>query len=112
MLFYRYDSYLWNTDFLGNVNIKIVLTTFDMIRETPKGYWIDDNIREKWVSKTAKKRYAYPSKEEAMKSFLARKKRQSITLKTQVKVAKASLKEGREMLGKGLFDQPKKLIEV
>ena len=79
--YYDYDSY-------GN-GVQVALQTLYLIKETPKGYWISENAfyqekyklssiydKPKWVSKTAKKRYAYPTKLEALNSYKWRKKRQ------------------------------------
>ena len=45
-----------------------------VVAETPKGYWIGWNgVKEKWVSKHSKKRYAHPTKEEAMAAYRHRK---------------------------------------
>ena len=82
---YRYDDVSYES------GPKIILSTFKVIKETPCGWWIiqqwgdwctpDEDKR--WVSKIARKRYAYPTKEEAMISFTARKTRQLSFLKAQ-----------------------------
>lgn len=71
--FYRYE-YPYSF-----CNAHLILLEFDLIKETPKGYWIntDDqysfgSISKKWVSKTATKRYAYPTKKEAMENLFHR----------------------------------------
>lgn len=47
-------------------------------KETSKGYWIKSEFDyiefKKWVSKTAKSRFAYPTEQEAMNNFIARTK--------------------------------------
>lgn len=72
---YRY----WNA---GNT---VYLDSDPVIRETPKGFWIKDpddhnwvgrEQKERWVSNYTKKRFAYPTKEEAWLSFIRRKERQ------------------------------------
>lgn len=53
---------------------KLCFEEYNIIKETEKGFWIHvpgDN--RKWVSKTAKKRFAYPTKEEAIIAFKHRK---------------------------------------
>lgn len=86
MKFYRYEARIYaEHDHDGElisprIRIpKIELTTFNLHKETPKGYWIgwghpDNGLRShsRWVSKTAKKRYAYPTKEEAMTNYIKR----------------------------------------
>lgn len=86
MNFYRYEaveyaSMDWDGEYSHSKfpNPKLELRTFDLIKETPKGYWIGYkgffNSKFKWVSKTSKKRYAYPSKVEALDGYISRTKR-------------------------------------
>jgi len=77
---------------------------FYLVKETPKGYWIssyrnyDKNVHltflgdyPRWVSKTSRKRYAYPTREEALEGFKARKRRQIAILKNRLEQAQAAL---------------------
>lgn len=78
MKFYRYesDSYYSGGDedgYGGMFFHRIVLKEFDLEKETPKGYWIRGFMTRKWVSKTHRKRFAFPSKLEAIQSFIIRK---------------------------------------
>lgn len=57
---------------------------FKVLRETPCGYWILDDRKEKWVSNYSRKRFCYPTKEEAWHNFKCRKKRQLKLLRGQV----------------------------
>jgi len=50
--------------------------TFPLVRETRCGYWINVWGDDKWVSKTSRKRYAYPTEKLALESYIARKKSQ------------------------------------
>lgn len=62
---YRYEGY--SEYFLANpYKIKIM-------KETPKGYWVHEEPHRRWVSKTGRKRYAYPTKELALENYIARK---------------------------------------
>src|SRR3954471_1481851 len=81
----------------------LILRLLYLVKETPKGYWIamgDPNrlhvAFKKWVSKTAKKRYAYPTEEEALNSFILKKKRQIKILKYMLARAQADLSIGIE----------------
>jgi hypothetical protein len=59
-------------------NPRLELRTYILIKETEKGYWIgykNFSSWKKWISKTSKRRYAYPTKQEAMKNFITRTKR-------------------------------------
>ena len=100
MKFYRYDmitttsmSNGYDDGYYGN-NLSLQLRsightdlyfdTYVLHKETPKGYWIklggDPNHpslsgKPLWISKTSVKRYAYPTKKEALFAFIKRKKR-------------------------------------
>jgi hypothetical protein len=83
-----------------------------LVRETPCGYWISPNRhyneqdedkwfmaftdRKRWVSKTSIKRYAYPTKQEAMANFKARKRRQIDILEYRLNRAKIALQRACE----------------
>jgi hypothetical protein len=80
MEFFRYTD---SQDAYGYTHIELSL--YVLFRETPCGYWIipkwanSDHTKEKykrWISKDSKKRFAYPTKEEALQSFKFRKQRQ------------------------------------
>lgn len=90
---YRYEGYSQG----GIVEVyHVSCVTYNIIRTTPKGWWIQGDT---WVSNSAKKRYAYPSKEEALASFKKRKERQIKILEAQIKMAKGCLQtaiEGKE----------------
>lgn len=88
-------------------NPKVVLREFNLWKETPKGYWIGyghSNWTGKmkgfghWVSKTAKKRYAYPTKDEALNNFIKRNERRVKILSRQVTVCKMAIAEATRML--------------
>lgn len=74
---------------------------FDLFKETPKGYWIGygnvapGNLRSdaRWVSKTSKKRYAYPTEKEALNYFIKKSERQISILKRQIWSCEISLRE-------------------
>lgn len=104
--FYRYEDLLEGWNYLFNIpKVKIVEYTYSLIKETPKGYWITNNsllfkninFGKRWISKTAKKRYAYPTKEEAINGFIARKNRQVTILSRKLEQAKQALNETKKM---------------
>ena len=83
MKLYRYHDTLYTT------GTKVHLYEYNVVAETPKGYWIGMfGAKDKWVSKTCKKRFAYPTKDEAWDSFQARKTRQIEILEHQITRAK------------------------
>lgn len=71
---------------------------FPVIRETDKTYVIKtfgalNGKPDKFVRKTGKKLFAYPTEAAALKSFIARKDRQLIILQTQLDNARAARRE-------------------
>lgn len=62
------------------------LYSFDMLKETPCGYWIMYKGKKKWTSKTAKGRFAWPCLEEAMIEFISRTMKYKRHLESQLKM--------------------------
>lgn len=51
----------------------VILLTYQVIKETKKGYWFNlHGVKKKWTSKSAKRRYAHTTKIEALESFITR----------------------------------------
>jgi len=113
MEFYRYIDRQYSDGYddnhlssLFSSNLKVELMTFNLHKETPKGYWIgyghitEGGLRStsRWVAKYGKKRYAYPTKKEALRSFRARKKQQVRILGNQLRTAKMALLDAESML--------------
>ena len=95
MKFYRYiiNQYAlgYNDDYpsSGYVGTKLELQEYSLVKETPKGYWIsygdsDFHGFQKWVSKTSRKRFAYPTEKEALNNFIIRTTRRAEILRTQL----------------------------
>lgn len=85
---YRYEQWLF-TDGI----VKIRCDSFPILRKTRCGVWLDLGFGEKrFVLSNAKKRWACPTKGEAMESFKARKLRQIKILDGQLKRSKEALK--------------------
>jgi hypothetical protein len=86
-IFYRYDQ----IDYEYETALRE--STFSLIKETRCGWWILQThvlgeyaaiCTKRWVSKTACKRFAYPTKKEALVNFIARKRRQISMLNYQL----------------------------
>lgn len=106
MKFYRYEAVQYaSLDYDGDYvspripSPRIELREFDLVKETLKGYWIDCIFKQKWISKTAVKRYAYPTKQEALTNFIRRIERHIEILSYQVDFLKYALQEAK---GNGL----------
>jgi len=81
MKFYRYEAIQYaEHDIDGELvspkipNPTIELREYDILKETLKGYWIGHKefpeLSKRWVSKTSKKKFAYPTKDEALINFI------------------------------------------
>jgi hypothetical protein len=103
MKFYRYEVVEYaQKDYDGEYmnptfpNPCLELREYDLIGETPKGYWVgytmgSSFIPKKWVSKTSKKRFAYPTTEEALTNFIKRTEKRMNILDWQLQVCKISI---------------------
>lgn len=116
MKFYRYiirtyasmhdDDYHSHMSMKFNYsNTKLELEEFDLIKETPKGYWIglylnpyyDDPFWKKWIPKESKKRFAYPTKEEALENYIKRTESRIKILKSQIMESETGLRRAKEL---------------
>jgi hypothetical protein len=86
MNLYRYYDHWTGTD-----RVDVYLHSFYVYKETPNGWWINDYGKKRWVSKTSRKKFAYPTIEQAKESFKYRKERQMKILDSQIKKARLAL---------------------
>lgn len=78
-IYYRYS------EFRTSESMSLHLETFEVLKYTQRGVWLDYyGGGKKFVLNEARKRFACPTKEEALESFRARKKRQIKILKAQL----------------------------
>ena len=95
MEFYRYYDVSNGEDIIIT---NIILVKFYLIKKTPKGYWISSEFQKKrWINKTAKKRYAYPTKKKALNNFIKRKEQQKSILFYQLEQAKQALSQAKRL---------------
>lgn len=84
--YYRYEDWHFTTPFEPIETVPSP-TTYYVVATTPKGVRIalyPLGTKSKLVIHTHKKKFAYPTKEEALISFLWRKKKQKEILNTQL----------------------------
>jgi len=104
MKFYRY------ADEQNSAGVQVTVEEYELIRETRKGYWIVSkyvaayskdvqNKYKRWVSKTTRKRYAYPSRLEAINNYIRRKERQIVLCNASIKRAKDALLKANVLRG-------------
>ena len=105
MKFYRYEAVQYaNIDHDGEYCRpsfpcpRIELREFNVHKETPKGYWIGYGTpdgfmgKSRWISKiSGRKRYAYPTKEEAMVNYVKRTEKHIYLLRSQLETAEIAL---------------------
>jgi len=105
----RYASMHSEESFINNTKLK--LEEYDLVKETPKGYWIgmyfnpyyDEPFWKKWIPKKSKKRFAYPTKEEALENYIKRTEKRLKILNAQIWDCKEGLN-----LAKNLKEKNKK----
>lgn len=89
----EYDEIVWTDVYLS-------LEEHTVCKVTPKGVWVTDGLDRKFILLTANKQFAAPTKEEALNSLLARKKRQIRILESQLKHARRASVVALEELSK------------
>lgn len=91
-LFYRFHDHWTGNNWEKETRCHL----FVGIKQTPKGWWIipcnemgyhPEDQKKRWVSDHTDKRYAYPTKEEAMKNYLYRKGKQIQIIKGNLRGA-------------------------
>ena len=85
-------------EYLYDVNLE--LHTYTITKRTPKGVWIDRGWHDaKFVNLTCRKKFANPTKREALEAYLARKIKHIEILIRQTSVLKLGMEEARKLLG-------------
>ena len=101
ILFYRYhDHHVYGT--------RVELHIYKSIKKTQCGHWIIEKgnrylkciHKKRWISNTSKKRYAYPTKAEAINSFMIRKMRQIEIMEIRIDNIKIAYNIGKDIYKK------------
>jgi len=94
MYLYRYSRFWYDEN-----RVRVHLDQYLVLRETPEGYWFSiDSYHKKWTSKNTLRRYAYPTKKEALTSFIARQKRSIALCNRNIYAAKKAMEEATNIL--------------
>jgi hypothetical protein len=107
MNFYRYERAVTYFDEYSEPSVDFVLREYTDIAETRCGYWVVPSGYEylanknpefakkkrRFVLKTGRKRYCYPTKEQAWRSFVIRSKRSVEHCERHLRESKAVLKK-------------------
>lgn len=105
--YYRYD-YIREEWPLGE-NCWIQLWKFQIMKRTPKGVWIWNNwiAQEQFICDSWRKKWAYPTIEEAKEGYLRRKEAYERRLMNRLNQCREELRVARE----GKWDD-KSIVEV
>ncbi len=82
-------------EFRKQEGMEIYFESILINKRTPKGVWVYDNT--KFIKLSAKKKWAYPSRPEALFAFIKRKERQILILTNKLDNAKESLSLSKEV---------------
>jgi hypothetical protein len=75
---------------------------FTVVRKTPQGVWIELwEGKRRFILNSAKKRWALPSREEAVESYIWRRRKQISILQKRLQMAQEELVRAIELKGKG-----------
>lgn len=100
MRFYRYVCVSYGSldeyDNPYTTEMRLECHEYVLIKETAKGHWIKrewdaGGQDRKWVSKTARRRHAYPTKEEALTNLVRRTQRRIAILEAQLESSRRTL---------------------
>lgn len=96
-VWYRIQDYIvsagvneWDESCGSRVEVRV--DTYPVLSKTPKGVWLDLDIGQKrLVLHGTRKQWASPTEREAWEHFRARKRRQILILRTQLRYAEQAL---------------------
>ena len=86
----------------GEGTLRIELNAYEVVKITPKGVRLNmgcESKNQRFVLANATKRFACPTQEEALLSFIARKQRQAGILRRQLRRSEQAINLGVNLLG-------------
>jgi hypothetical protein len=111
---YRYENRTvstgWDSDYEVSTGsrVEVSLWKFRVLKHTPKGVWLQRYVvygDKRFVLRDARKRFACPTIEEALASFIARKDRQIRIHTARLREAEEARTIAQESLDRGEFDE-------
>ena len=106
-VYHRYDDRTYAAPLdefdnpMGPSRLSIEHTTYPVLKATPKGVWLDLGLGgRRLVLHASRKRFACSTEEEALRSFIERKKRQAGICDTRAEKARTALFLAAEKLGR------------
>ena len=100
------DSEYWE---VYRENIKIFFQTFEVIKETPCGFWVMDGRKypqkKRFVKKDAMFTLAYTTKLKALRAYLQKKMKHIQYMKRNVEVMEIAIEKMKVVDGKATNDE-------
>ncbi len=88
-----WDDYEYKT--FVHTHTSVRFNEYHIIKKTEKGVWLDG---KRWVSNTARKRFAYPTKKEALEAFIYRKEKYQRILNSKLKTTEQAIEEAKKQI--------------
>lgn len=112
---YSYGGFTeWGEYKHSHSTYKVQLHEYGVIKETPKGFWIEGDMTQekRFVRKEGIKKYAAQTKEEALKDFIARRKKQISIFEARLSRAKIELEISEAMTINEVENEKEDLLEI
>lgn len=97
-VWYRYDDMRWSVTLDAEMEhygtrLEVIETAYPVVKKTPKGAWLELGVfgetDKRWVGLGTGKRFAHPTRKEALEGYIHRKNR-------QIKIYEARLRDAQE----------------
>lgn len=103
---YRYEDRVYSTcsidaggwESYGTTPVRLELLEYEILKETPCGYWISSGFSKRWIEKR-RGHFAFTTKAQALESFKMRKYR-------QIGIHEARIARAREALRLATSEPP------
>lgn len=95
MKLYRYSVTSWHHGAIPHVELQ----DYEVIRETKQGYWVHQYFgsEKKWVSKDGLRRFAFPTKYQAMQNFIKRTEKRVKYLEIDLQACQLGLESAKRI---------------
>ncbi len=82
---------------MGEGTIKVEHREYEVLKETPKGVWLNIGFSKTFVRRDAKRQFASPTVEQALEKFLRRKERQLAILRARMRSVEVAISQADEI---------------
>ena len=107
VVWYRFDGRRYAApvdeygDSVGRGSLELIQWAYPVLRRTPKGVWLNVHGDPRFAYAECRKRFACPTIDEALESFIARKTRQAAIYRSRAQDADDFIFLARAKIGKG-----------